>query len=391
VSNAIKFTASGLVHIRGKVVTRDADQTTLEFSVSDTGIGIPIEKQDRLFKPFTQVDASTTREFGGTGLGLSIVRSLAEAMEGDVGFSSEVGKGSTFWFRVRVRNAETVIDAGARSEVSRHTGKVITPTKSKSQFRILAVDDNEANRKVLHAIFKKLGIQSQFSEDGQQAVDAVTIGAVPDLVIMDCQMPVMDGFEATRRIRAWEAEQSDVHIPIVALTAGAFEEDRRNCIEAGMNDFLAKPIDVRKLQKMLGKWLPVESSDTAISAKVSASIDSAQSDQPASLFDRVIFLDQLDGNTALAAIVIESAMADAESLLDQMEQAIASENWSDAKRITHTMKGLMAQLGGMELSGQFSALNKQLKAGKTVEASVLPALREDYHTLIECLTEFLPS
>lgn len=252
-SNAIKFTAHGHVRLEATELERTEGKATLEFSVTDSGIGIPSDKLSLLFKAFSQADSSTTREYGGTGLGLSIVSSLAKLMGGEVGVESEAGKGSRFWFRIPADVLQT-------GEESRHVERSIETRRDalasgKLSGRVLVVDDNPVNRKVVETLLKKLGIQADCLENGQEAVDVILSGARPDLVLMDVQMPVMDGLAATARIRQWEKDGGQPHLTIVALTAGAFEEDRQHCIAAGMDDFLPKPIRMDELTAALGKWL----------------------------------------------------------------------------------------------------------------------------------------
>ena len=255
VSNAIKFTEHGWVRVEATEIERQGDQVRLEFVVSDSGIGIPPDKQSLLFKPFSQVDSSTTRKYGGTGLGLSIVRSLANLMDGEVTVESVIGKGSRFCFRIQV----DILSKGEESRrVERSVQLEATPNKTeKLSGRVLVVEDNPTNRKVIEALLGKLNIQAQSLENGQKAVDAITQGQClrPDLVLMDVQMPVMDGLQATQHIRQWEQETLQPHLSIIALTAGAFEEDRQLCIASGMDDFLTKPISMDKLASVLAKWM----------------------------------------------------------------------------------------------------------------------------------------
>ncbi|MCB4358800.1 ATP-binding protein [Quatrionicoccus australiensis] len=249
-SNAIKFTETGWVRIEGRVVQCDAAAAVLEFAVADTGIGIPEDRRQRLFQPFSQVDSSTTRQFGGTGLGLSIIRSLATAMGGEVGLESEPGSGSRFWFRVQAR----LLDAGADT---RRTPRQASPAKASDDGvpalhgSVLVVDDNKTNRYVIAQMLEKLGLSVSFAENGQQAVDLVFAGARPDLVLMDIQMPIMDGFDATRMIRQREAAEGRLRLPIIALTADAFEDDRQHSLDAGMDDFLTKPVVLKSLRSVL--------------------------------------------------------------------------------------------------------------------------------------------
>ncbi len=252
IGNALKFTEQGSIRIEVTLVDQNPEKTTLEFSVTDTGLGIPKEKIALLFKPFSQVDSSTTREFGGSGLGLSIVRSLARLMEGEVGLESEMGKGSRFWFRIKV---ETIAISEKASASSNSIDKKKTPIpKVNYQGKILVVEDNPTNRKVIQIMLEKFGLTVSFAENGQQGVNCIQNG-IFDLVLMDVQMPIMDGYEATQTIRRWEEENNRQRLPIVALTADAFEGDRRKSLDAGMDSFLAKPINVADLAEVLSYWL----------------------------------------------------------------------------------------------------------------------------------------
>lgn len=251
-NNAIKFTPQGWVRIEGRELASADGAALLEFLVSDSGIGIAPEKQVELFKPFSQIDDSSTRQFGGTGLGLSIVRSLAELMGGSVVCESASGQGACF--RVRVR--------AERLSASSDTRTLLRPTEEsalpgvRSAYSLLLVEDNLVNRKVITAMLEKLGYRVSSVENGQEAVNAVCAGKAPDLIIMDCQTPIMDGFEATRRIRAWELAQARPRLPIVALTASAFDTDRVRSLESGMDEFLTKPASMQTLHDTLRKYLP---------------------------------------------------------------------------------------------------------------------------------------
>lgn len=252
-NNAIKFTPSGRISIEARECM-DAGQLMLEFEVCDTGIGIPVDKQACLFKPFSQIDGSSTRQFGGTGLGLSIVRSLTELMGGSVTCQSEAGQGACF--RVRIR-AERLAEAADTRGLYRSAAVAAVPSALPApHYSLLLVEDNLINRKVISAMLEKLGCSVSSVENGKEAVEVIRNGSRPDLVVMDCQTPVMDGLEATRQIRAWEQAQSLPRLPIVALTAAAFEADRVRCLEAGMDDFMTKPASMQTLHETLSKYLP---------------------------------------------------------------------------------------------------------------------------------------
>jgi signal transduction histidine kinase/CheY-like chemotaxis protein len=251
-NNAIKFTEAGRIHIEAAELEREGETALLQFSVADTGIGIAPDQVERLFQPFSQLDDSSTRAYAGTGLGLSIVASLARLMGGDVGVTSDEGRGSRFLFRIRCGVA------APSGQVVRSRGALAaraTPAGNPEGRRLLVVEDNPTNRRVIQALLTKHGYRIACVENGKQAIEAIMGGERPDLVLMDCQMPVMSGFEATKRLRAWERERGLTRLPIVALTASAFEEDRGHCLAAGMDDFVTKPIDFVVLPAVVAKWL----------------------------------------------------------------------------------------------------------------------------------------
>ncbi|MGE5466872.1 MAG: ATP-binding protein [Ignavibacteria bacterium] len=255
VSNAVKFTATGFVRVEAHEISRSGDQAVLELAVADSGIGIPLDRQGALFQPFVQVDNSDTREFGGTGLGLSIVRLLAELMGGEVGVDSVPGKGSRFWFRVRAE----ILPSKSRAAAAQTTPAIPMDAPDAEApggvRRVLVVEDNAVNRKVVGAMLARPGLAIEYVENGKLGLEAVMRDGPFDLILMDCQMPVMDGYTATRAIRDWESANGCPPAPIVALTAGAFDEDRERCLAAGMDDFLTKPVNLAELHAMLEKRL----------------------------------------------------------------------------------------------------------------------------------------
>ena len=266
----MKFTDKGeMIVIRVRLESEDERNVTIRFSVSDTGIGIPANRQDILFSPFTQVDGSTTRQYGGTGLGLAISKQLARLMGGKIGLESEVGKGSTFWFTAVFEKQPT--GSGAADEelakiecegaIDRSAAKPSISENDKRKIHILVVEDNPVNQKVAQAMMRKMGFRADVVANGQEAVNALE--TIPyDLVFMDCHMPEMDGFEATRCIRQQGSKALNPHIPIVAMTASTMQGDRDKCVQAGMNDFIAKPVQIKGLAEMLVRWLAITTNDT---------------------------------------------------------------------------------------------------------------------------------
>ena len=265
VGNAVKFTEQGYVRIEAREVAHDAEAAVLEFSVADTGIGIAQDEQALLFQPFSQTDGSITRNFGGSGLGLSIVASMARLMGGEVGLQSEAGRGSRFWFRIRAglsvadtHSGEAQPFLGAGAGATRLSG------------RVLVVEDNPENRKVISILLHKLGLGTVIAEDGQQALEAIARGEAADLILMDVHMPRMDGYAATAAIRRQEQESGARRRPIVALTADAFQENRERCLAAGMDGVLTKPVAFDTLQDALAKWLPAAAPSAAALAAPAA-------------------------------------------------------------------------------------------------------------------------
>jgi PAS domain S-box-containing protein len=272
-SNAIKFTARGSITL---AVSRAPVGSTaqLRFNVTDTGSGIPEEGQTRLFQNFTQADRSITRRFGGTGLGLAICKQLAEAMGGAIGVVSEVGKGSTFWFTIALTEANPLEQDQAEG------ASLQTPAKGEIRARILVADDIEMNRMIVGGYLKQAGHIACFAPNGAEAVEAVKASDF-DLVLMDMEMPVMDGISATKAIRALGDRIRD--IPIIALTANAMAEEVARCRAAGMNDHLPKPIDRAKLLTAIQRW-----------SRGDIVRETVEPDESAPVLDRAV-LEELEG------------------------------------------------------------------------------------------------
>lgn len=247
IGNALKFTAKGQIEIIVEKLPGHTSPVNLRFSVLDTGIGIPPEKMSHLFERFHQLDNTTTRKYGGTGLGLSIVKSLVELMGGTLDVKSKPGVGSRFSVTLPFSLHETGCESGVEA------AEAHTAASAASSYRVLLAEDNKTNQLLMTTLLKKLGYSTDIARNGAEALKMLEANKY-DLILMDVQMPEMDGFEATGEIRRLESGTGK-HIPIIALTANAMSGDREQCLSASMDDYLSKPVNSRDLHKVLGKYL----------------------------------------------------------------------------------------------------------------------------------------
>ena len=247
-SNAVKFTKHGSIGISATIDSHSDNRVTIGFQVKDTGIGIPRDVQKNLFTPFTQADSSTTRRYGGTGLGLSICKELVHIMNGDIGVESENGKGSTFWFNCRFevgKNTDLPLD-------TQRTHRPIDTPIEPMNLNLLVAEDNEVNRVVVKGLVTKLGIRAEFAVNGKEALEYFEEHHNElDVILMDCEMPEMDGYAATRHIREFEMNNRLPRKPIIAVTAHAVGESRELCLQAGMDEYITKPIRIDALREKI--------------------------------------------------------------------------------------------------------------------------------------------
>jgi CheY-like chemotaxis protein len=251
VGNAVKFTPGGSIVIAVECESQDVAQARMRVSVHDTGPGIPAAKLESVFDKFSQVDGSTTRKYGGTGLGLAISKQLVELMGGSIAVSSRFGEGSTFSFTLPLKLAASPHASAPVARSEKYAAMAVR--LGGTPIRVLVAEDNIVNQKVAARMLQKLGARPDLAANGREAVEM--FGLLPyDLIFMDCQMPEMDGYAATREIRRREGPNQ--HVPIVAMTAEALAGCREQCLAAGMDDHLAKPVKLELLVEALQKWVP---------------------------------------------------------------------------------------------------------------------------------------
>lgn len=256
VSNAIKFTVKGKITLTAALKKEDSTHGRLYIDVTDTGIGIAQDKIESLFEMFTQADGSTTRQYGGTGLGLAIVKKLSNLMGGTISATSTIGEGSTFSVNILVELADSSVVNKEEEELVSQTSHNENP-QWPSNTKILLVDDDPVNQMVAEELLKVIGLQTHTASNGAKALEILEQAQDKPytLVFMDCQMPVMDGYEASSAIRNGKAGKQYKNIPIIAMTANAMAGDREKCLLWGMNDYISKPIDINELQNALKKWV----------------------------------------------------------------------------------------------------------------------------------------
>lgn len=337
-ANAIKFTERGGITLDAELDTLRNGLATVRFSITDTGIGIRADQVAALFSPFVQADATTTRRYGGTGLGLAISKQLVELMGGSIGVKSQEGQGSTFWFTAVFEHpllSEREAPAQPGNIFETPTG----PALPGQEDRILVAEDNPTNREVILAQLKKLGYSAEAVLNGAEAVAAVERGDFR-LVLMDCEMPQMDGYEATRRIR----QSTQPHIPIIALTASAMASDRERCLSEGMDDYLAKPVELRALAHALQRWMPAPGSFEVAKDLATIAVTSG-----VKVFDLNSLLDRLMGDRQLAAAVLKGFLEDAPNQFKQLHARVDEQDapgiWSQA----HALKGAAATVAAESL------------------------------------------
>jgi signal transduction histidine kinase/DNA-binding NarL/FixJ family response regulator len=358
VSNAIKFTERGSVRVR---VSRRADGL-LCVEVSDTGIGIPSGSEARIFEPFEQADGSMARTYGGTGLGLAISKRLVALMGGSIGVESEAGKGATFTFTVRF----PVISGAADDTFS--AGSALSSEVSLQGVRVLLAEDNVVNQEVAVSLLESLGCQVTSADNGEAAVSKLSADRY-DLVLMDCQMPGMDGFDATREIRCRERDAGNGRIPIVALTANAMRGDRERCLAAGMDDFVSKPFRLEELRRTLERWVshasPPGRMATSYEREASAPPPSQELDERA-LAELAAL--RKPGGADLLGRVARLFREKTPGLLADIEDAAMRQDADVLGTAAHSLKSSAACVGALGLAESCERLEHMARSGRLADA-----------------------
>ncbi len=390
--NAFKFTEKGKIIVKADCINKSRDRANLKFSVKDTGVGIPVEKTEKLFELFTQLDSSATRKYGGTGLGLAISKRLTEMMKGNIWVESKEGMGSTFYFNIDfARQLEDKVPEklqGTAGHVPENNLETTDPegTEHIRGAKVLLVDDNFINQQIASEILKRCGIIAKIARNGKEAVQAVLGQAddcqlnnenqssldreTYDAVLMDIQMPVMNGYEATRVIRK---NPRCKDLPIIAMTAHALKGDREKCFESGMNDYISKPIDTEQLSSVLTKWIKPGTWKLE-TGNLKSTIDNRQStidNQPG--IDIESCLKRLGGNKELFRKLLTEFHKDYENVTSEISGALKSGDTLLAQRLSHNIKGVAGNLSAHKLH----------KASLELEMGIKNGIAENFDRLLD--------
>ncbi len=383
IGNAIKFTDEGGVNVYCKYADNE-----LYIEVRDTGIGIAEDQLEDIFGKFRQANNTTTRSYGGTGLGLAISKQLVEMMGGEIGVRSEIKKGSVFWFRIPMRVREDIDEivrrvsyrhhSGARASLSDQDRSEMAGTID-TQARILIAEDHPTNQFLMRRLLAKIGFHHIFlADNGKEALDFFEEKGC-DLVLMDCQMPEMDGYEATGWIRKVEGEDPEHRIPIIAMTANAMVGDREKCLRAGMDDYISKPVDPAKFSRLLARWLPgpipAEGDLIGRAAGAGDVADAPAQDRPVNIAHLETFT---DGDPEIERELFSLFSEQAVLALEKLTEACNDNAQDEWRAAAHKFKGAAANLGAARLSGLCYEAETGYQAPEKEKLSLLSAIRGGY-------------
>ncbi|MCJ8346530.1 ATP-binding protein, partial [bacterium] len=339
-SNAIKFTNAGEIKVTVESMGQIDNNHVLQFCVTDTGIGIESEKINTLFSAFTQADGSTSRQYGGTGLGLSIIKQLVHLMDGSVGIVSKIDQGSQFWFDLEMEESSSEdVEFHIVETKTKHSG-----IKFKSGCRVLLVEDNEINQALIDSILQDVNIYVDIVANGQEAIDIIEKnelkGLVYEVILMDIQMPIMDGYQAIELIREM-LKYKDV--PIIALTASALSKHKYKCIESGATDYISKPIDLNLLLNLLKNYLPDH--------KVLDSSPKGKKYETVALpgIDQEMALKRIGYNEQLLDLLIRQYASSQENKFIEIHKSLDNQDFDLMKFLVHGLKVLAGSIGAIKL------------------------------------------
>ncbi len=363
--NAVKFTEHGEVTVAVRCLRESAERAAFRVEVRDTGVGIPPAAQAELFQPFTQADGTTTRKFGGTGLGLAISRQLVELMGGSIGFESVEGRGSTFWFVLELERRSQGARPAAGGRLAVRPGGSGSPwpapVPEAERLRLLLAEDNPANQLVARMLLAKVGHTVDIVENGEQAL--VQLGRQAyDAILMDCQMPQLDGYETTRRIRSGAVPGLDPHIPIIALTAYAMSEDRAKCLAAGMNDYVTKPVRLSDLGEALGRCGLAGAPLVAPKSPGASPIPPAAGVLDLEMIAQLRMLPGRDGASLLPEL-LALHRRDESKRLTAIDEFAGQRQGAALADLAHLLAGSYASLGANEARAAALALEAAARAG----------------------------
>ncbi|RQP25696.1 ATP-binding protein [Piscinibacter terrae] len=410
-SNAIKFTDSGEVLVRLELSDDDAQGLELHCFVRDTGMGLSTEQLSRLFQPFMQADSSTTRRYGGTGLGLVICRQLVEKMGGRLWVDSEPGRGSTFHFTARFGRSETLgevqgllakmLESQGQPVLAQRTGNRASAPRQRAAMpvvsekikqrlagaRILLVEDHPLNQELAAELLRRASMEVVLAENGKDALTKLATEGPFDGVLMDCQMPVMDGYTATRRLRA---DPAHTKLPVIAMTASALSEDRDRALASGMNAHIAKPLNVAQMLATMAEWI---SSRRTVPSTVEAGPATDWAPLPSEgPIDTEDGLARCMGKAHLYRRILTGFRDANHDYTSQVARAYADGHWDDAVRRTHDLKGLAGTIGAHGLHNSSQALQAALASRDRLAVSdLLPRVKADLASVLSEIARLVPN
>ena len=385
IGNALKFTEEGSISVNITLVEKGKHTAKLRLSVADTGVGIPEDKLKTIFDSFSQADTSTTRKYGGTGLGTTISKRLVELMNGDIGVSSRVGKGSTFWFTAVFELSGEEMDEEMLGEM----GFDEEDNHKNLTGHILITEDYPTNREIVKNYLAAAGYSFDIAGNGKEALD-LTCQKKFDLILMDVQMPVMDGLEATRRIRA--GKSSNAAVPILATTANAYEQDEERCLNAGMDEVLTKPLRKKAFLKTVSKWIAHEKSRTEqeenMPVQQAESVNGSTAvAEPLEAADAIpIDIDVFQADTGIdkqvAFQIIDVFLNDTKEQLSSLKKYLENRENEMLEREAHSIKGGAANIRALHLQKAALLLEEAAKKENPMEArALIPEVEAEYRRL----------